>query len=168
MKMLRLLLSGVLSAMLAAMLTIPAQAATPSLPAATDLAHDAEQSAAVRKPVVLFFTQPGCSYCRIVRYDYLQPMMLERGDRDPVLLREVSITGQRMLRAHDGRMMNESELAARYRVQMTPTLMFIGPDGESLAEAIIGGNHPDYLRLFNRLHEEAAGKLVGKRVRILR
>ena len=162
----RLLL--IMAGLLSALLVVTAQAAMPSLPPATDLARDAEQATAMRKPVVLFFTQPGCSYCRIVRYDYLQPLMFERGERDPVLLREVSITSQRLLRTSDGRTMSEAELAARYRVQMTPTVMFVGPDGEPLTEPIVGGNHPEYLRLFNRLHDEAAGKLSGKRIRILR
>ena len=146
----------------------PARAASPTLNLATDLAQDASQSLALRRPVVLFFTQPGCSYCRIVRYDYFLPMLKERGERDPILLREISITGQRTLKGLDGRMTSEAELTARYKVQMTPTVMFIGPDGESLAESIIGGNHPDYLRLFERRHEEAAAKIGGKRVQIRR
>ena len=150
----------------------PAQSASPTassaLTPASDLAQDAAQSLALQRPVVLFFTQPDCSYCRIVRYDYFLPMLRQRGERDPVLLREVSMTGQRAMKALDGRMTNEAELAARYRVQMTPTVMFVGPDGESLAEPIVGGNHPDYLRLFERRHEEAVAKIAGKRVRIVR
>ena len=147
---------------------VPAHAGSPTLSLGTDLAQDASQSLALRRPVVLFFTQPGCSYCRIVRYDYFLPMLKERGERDPILLREISITGQRALKGLDGRMTSEAELTARYKVQMTPTVIFIGTDGESLAEPIIGGNHPDYLRLFERRHEEAAAKIGGKRVQIRR
>lgn len=147
----------------------PVEAASASITQASDLMQDAAQSQAIRRPVVLFFTQPGCSYCRIVRHDYFLPMLrehTERSERDPVLLREISITGQRSVKGLDGHTTSEAALAARYKVQMTPTVMFIGPDGESLAEPIIGGNHPDYLRLFERRHEEAAAKIGGKRVHI--
>lgn len=147
---------------------LPAQTAAPSLSLATDLAQDGAQSLALRRPVVLFFTQPDCSYCRIVRHDYFLPMLRQRSERDPVLLREISITGQRAVKALDGSLTHEAGLAARYKVQMTPTVIFIGADGEALAEPIVGGNHPDYLRLFERRHEEAAAKIGGKRVRILR
>ena len=147
---------------------VPAGAAPPALNLASDLAQDAAQSLSLRQPVVLFFTQPGCSYCRIVRYDHFLPMLRERGERDPVLLREISVTGERSVKGLDGRAITEAELAARYRVQMTPTVLFIGPEGDVLAEPIIGGNHPEYLRVFLQRHAEAAAKIGAKRVRILR
>ena len=81
--------------------TATAQPVMRSLPQAVQLQQDGALSLASQHPVILFFTLPGCSYCRIVRYDYLQPMMAERSERDGVLLREVSVTGERVLRASE-------------------------------------------------------------------
>ncbi len=136
------------------------------LPLAAQLQQDGALSAASQRPVVLFFTLPGCSYCRIVRHDALMPMMRGLREDEQPLIREVSVTGDRPLVSFDGRRLTESELARHYRVTMTPTLLLVNANGEVLAEPLLGGDHPNYVALVHRMIAEASQKLSGKRVRL--
>lgn len=162
---LSLLVIGLLVSLLAAN-AVCAQPVLRSLPSASQLQQDGALSAASQRPVVLFFTLPGCSYCRIVRYDYLLPMLRGQTESEQTLIREVSVTGERMLTAFDGQRMTEAELARRYKVTMTPTLLLVNAQGEVIAEPLLGGDHPNYIAQLNRLLAEAGQKMGGKRVRL--
>lgn len=143
-----------------------AQPVMRALPQAIQLQQDGALSAVSQRPVILFFTLPGCSYCRIVRHDYLIPMMRGLREDDQPLIREVSVTGERLLTGFDGQRIVESELARRYKVAMTPTLLLVNAQGEPLAEPLLGGDHPNYVSLLNRMMAEASQKMSGKRIRL--
>jgi thioredoxin-related protein len=141
-------------------------AAPNELPKAENFQTDAQLAVADKKPIVVFFTLPNCSYCRIVRYDYLLPLLKQRAGKDAPIIREISVTGQELVTSFDGRRLTEAALADRYKVQMTPTLMFINNEGEILTESILGGDHANYIALFDRSLEEASKKMNGKRIRV--
>lgn len=143
-----------------------AQPVMRALPQAAQLQQDGAQSAASHRPVILFFTLPGCSYCRIVRYDYLLPMIRGLRDDEQPLIREVSVTGERLLTGFDGQRLTEAELARRYKVAMTPTLLLVNAQGEPLTEPLLGGDHPNYVSLLKHMMAEASQKMGGKRVRL--
>ena len=105
-------------------------AASAELPRAENLQSDAQQAVTDKKPIVLFFTLPNCSYCRIVRYDYFLPLLKQRTGNDQPIIREISVTGQNRVTLFDGQRLTETELAERYKVQMTPTVLFVNHDGE--------------------------------------
>jgi len=141
-------------------------AASAELPRAENLQTDAQQAVADKKPIVLFFTLPNCSYCRIVRYDYFLPLLKQRTGNDQPIIREISVTGQNRVTLFDGQRLTETELAERYKVQMTPTVLFVNHEGDVVGNSIIGGDHPNYITLFDKSLEEASTKMAGKRVRV--
>jgi thioredoxin-related protein len=146
--------------------TALAIAAPNELPKAENLYADAQQASTDKKPIVLFFTLPNCSYCRIVRYDYFLPLLKQRAGRDQPIIREISVTGQNLVTLFDGKRMTEAELAERYKVQMTPTVMFVNHEGELLTDSLLGGDHTNYVGVFDRSLEEARKKIAGNRVRV--
>jgi thioredoxin-related protein len=141
-------------------------AASAELPRAENLQTDAQQAVIDKKPIVLFFTLPNCSYCRIVRYDYFLPLLKQRTGNDQPIIREISVTGQNRVTLFDGQRLTETELAERYKVQMTPTVLFVNHEGDVVGNSIIGGDHPNYITLFDKSLAEASTKMVGKRVRV--
>ena len=141
-------------------------AASAELPRAENLQTDAQQAVADKKPIVLFFTLPNCSYCRIVRYDYFLPLLKQRTGNDQPIIREISVTGQNRVTLFDGQRPTETELAERYKVQMTPTVLFVNHEGNVVGNSIIGGDHPNYITLFDKSLAEASTKMAGKRVRV--
>ena len=141
-------------------------AASSELPRAENLQTDAQQAVTDKKPIVLFFTLPNCSYCRIVRYDYFLPMLKQRAVIDQPIIREISVTGQNRVTLFDGQRVSEAELAERYKVQMTPTVLFVNHEGDVVGNSILGGDHSNYIALFDKLLAEASTKMAGKRVRV--
>ena len=141
-------------------------AASAELPRAENLQTDAQQAVNDKKPIVLFFTLPNCSYCRIVRYDYFLPMLKQRAVIDQPIIREISVTGQNRVTLFDGQRVSEAELAERYKVQMTPTVLFVNHEGDVVGNSILGGDHSNYIALFDKSLAEASTKMAGKRVRV--
>lgn len=91
-----------------------------------------------RRPLLLFFTTPGCPYCREVRRSYLRPRAQEGEAASGVVIREVEITSDRRLLDVDGQAITERALAARYRVTMVPHLEFVDGSGTPLVKPLIG------------------------------
>ncbi len=91
-----------------------------------------------RRPLLLFFTTPGCPYCRQVRRSYLRPRVEEGEVASGVAIREVEITSARRLQDASGVQVTESLLAARYGVKMVPHLELVDGRGERLAPPLIG------------------------------
>ena len=141
-------------------------AASAELPRAENLQSDAQQAVTDKKPIVLFFTLPNCSYCRIVRHDYFLPLLKQRAVNDQPIIREVSVTGQNRVTLFDGQRVTETELAERYKVQMTPTVLFVNHEGDVVGNSILGGDHSNYIALFDKSLAEASTKMAGKRVRV--
>jgi thioredoxin-related protein len=143
-----------------------ANAASAELPRTDNLQTDAQQAVTDKKPIVLFFTLPNCSYCRIVRYDYFLPLLKQRTGNDQPIIREISVIGQNRVTLFDGQRLTETELAERYKVQMTPTVLFVNHEGDVVGNSILGGDHPNYITLFDKSLAEASTKMAGKRVRV--
>jgi thioredoxin-related protein len=141
-------------------------AASAELPRAENLQTDAQQAATDKKPIVLFFTLPNCSYCRIVRYDYFLPLLKQRTGNEQPIIREISVTGQNRVTLFDGQRVSEAALAERYKVQMTPTVLFVNHEGDIVGNSILGGDHTNYIALFDKSLAEASTKMAGKRVRV--
>lgn len=91
-----------------------------------------------RQPLLLFFTTPGCPFCRQVRSGYLRPRAVDGPAAIGVVIREVEITSNRRLRDRDGQWLTESELASRYGVKMVPHLELVDARGERLVKPLIG------------------------------
>ena len=141
-------------------------AASAELPRAENLQTDAQKAATDKKPIVLFFALPNCSYCRIVRYDYFLPSLKQSTGNEQPIIREISVTGQNRVTLFDGQSVSEAALAERYKVQMTPTVLFVNHEGDIVGNSILGGDHTNYIALFDKSLAEASTKMAGKRVRV--
>jgi thioredoxin-related protein len=101
-----------------------------------------------RSPLLLFFSTPGCPYCREVRRSYLAPRVRE-GAAAGIEIREVDITSRRTFAGHDGKSVSELELAARYRLRVAPVVILVNQDLVPLADPLVGidraGFYENYL-----------------------
>jgi thioredoxin-related protein len=81
------------------------------------------------KRVVLYFEQDGCPYCkRMVEVNFRDPRIAGRMQQRFVPI-ALNIWGDREVTAPDGRAMSEKQLAAAFKVQFTPTLVFFDEKG---------------------------------------
>jgi hypothetical protein len=118
----------------------PAEATLPPL---TDLRAAAREVRRTRKPLLLFFTTPGCPYCIEVRRSYLAPRLAEP-DTGGVLIREVSIVGDRRLTGLDGRPLTERALATRFEVVAVPVVRLVDAELKPLSKPLVGLNAAFY------------------------
>lgn len=102
----------------------------------TDSLPVAAQAARQRGwPLVVMTTLRGCPYCDLVRSRYLGPMQ-----RDGELVAiQVDMTDSRSpLTAFDGSATNPKAQVKAWKAPMAPTVLFLGPTGEELAERLVG------------------------------
>ncbi len=80
----------------------------------------------------LMFEQKGCSYCRRMHtenFAYREIVDYMTAHFETV---QLDLRGQRLVTQIDGTPIEESKLARKYRVNGTPNVVFLGPDGETV------------------------------------
>ena len=93
-----------------------------------------------RLPIVLLVSRSDCSYCMVLKDEVLNPMMKSREYDDLALIAELMLDAAEPLRWFDRDYEVRDDLASRLETDLTPTLLFLGPDGAELAPRIRGIN----------------------------
>ena len=111
----------------------------------TDLQRENANSS---KVLLLLVSQEHCPYCVQIKQEILAPMVVAGDFRGQLLIRELSIDPGTLIRDFEGREVTGSDLALRYDVDLTPTQLFLAPDGSELSERIIGIQTPELFYLY--------------------
>ena len=149
------------------MLPAHAQSHDEMLPAPQNLQREAAQAQADRKAFLLMFSLPGCAYCKVVRRNYLVPLLRDASPADRPVIREVQITSRDSVQGFDGKPTTQSALANHYGVQVAPTVIVVNAAGELLADPIIGGdNNGFYSAYLDRALEAAEKQFTSQRVKV--
>lgn len=148
---------------------IPAVSATVSttvsVPPLKDLALDAKQSRLEGKPFILFFSLPDCAYCKVVRQNYLLPLLRNRDVSQRPLIREVDITSMQGVKNFNRTLTTQRAVAQRFNVHVAPTVLFIDGSGNLLTAAIIGGDIAGlYGGYLDNAFAESAKKLSARQL----
>ena len=110
------------------------------VPLVDDLAALGRIAQRRRLPIVLLVSRSDCSYCAVIKDEVLNPMMKSREYDDQALIGELMLDAAEPLRWFDGEYEIRDELASRLETDLTPTLLFLAPDGTELAPRIRGIN----------------------------
>ncbi len=94
-----------------------------------DLADDLEEATEEDKVLMLYFHQAGCPYCfNMIQQNFLDarlaPFIQEKFD-----VIALDLWGDREVSLPDGTVLSEKALAAKWKIQYTPTLVFLNGDG---------------------------------------
>lgn len=118
--------------------SLPSVSHTHSLPVARSL-PDA-LAAALRRgsPLVVMVSLEGCAYCRIVREQYLSPL-LQQG----LTAVQVDWRSTQPLQDFAGPGTHDAAVR-RWRIRMAPTLLFLGPGGREVAPRLVGVSSMDF------------------------
>lgn len=148
------------------LLATHAQSSDEMLPVPQNLQREAAQAQSERKPFLLMFSLPGCPYCKVVRRNYLIPLLRDAAPADRPVIREVQITSRESLTGFDGKATTQSALATHYGVQVAPTVIVVNAEGELLVDPIVGGdNNGFYSAYLDRALEAATKQFSAQRVR---
>ena len=125
----------------------------------TNLAQLGADSGKTRRPILLLMSQEDCPFCIRLKHEILNPMVLS-GDYDSrIIMRELMIDAISEPRGFDGYELDASIIASEYEVRVTPTMLFLGPDGKELTKRIVGINT---VELFSFYVDQAIDKAVQK------
>lgn len=108
------------------------------VPLATDLQTEGRQAEQACVPLLLKFSAEECGYCDLLEEEILNPTLLNRDYDRRVLMRKLLIDRFKTLRDFDGSPVRAAELADRYKVYVTPTLLFVDSQGRELTERMVG------------------------------
>ena len=101
--------------------------------------RDAARVARERDLVLMIeFSSEYCGYCRRLEEAFLLPMQRNEDYDARVLIRAISLDPYQTVIDFDGRSIDTDEFASRYGVSLTPTLVFVNPDGEELSDKLEG------------------------------
>ena len=126
---------------LLAQLPISAQAKDTALPVPTSLPQVAQAAKAGGQPLVLLISLPGCVYCELVRRSYLMPLRQEAG----VQAWQLDVNNRSaLLLGFDGKPTTAAVQARAWQATFTPTVLFLGNQGQELAERLVGIAVPDF------------------------
>src|SRR5690554_4866979 len=107
-----------------------------------DIRSDARDAAAAGKRLMLYFGQDGCPYCRRLLHDNLRQKDIAERVAKHLYPIAFNIWGDREVTWIDGTKATEKELAARLKVQFTPTLLFLDESARVIAR--VNGYYPPH------------------------
>ena len=119
----------------------PAHAKDTALPVPLSLPQVAQAAKAQGQPLVLLISLPGCVYCEMVRRSYLMPLWADAGLQAwqlDVTNRSASLLG------FDGKPTTAAAQTKAWKATFTPTVLFLGSQGQELAERLVGIAVPDF------------------------
>ena len=119
---------------------VAAHADLVALPMPSDLRQEAKLVQQMNKPLIVLFSLPGCSYCKVVRENYLVPLIRDAAPADRPLIREVDITSDASLKGFAGEALTQKRFAASYRVKIAPTVILMDETGAPLTDRLVGGD----------------------------
>ena len=113
------------------------------VPVATDLQQLGIQASDRRLPILLSFSAIDCSYCELLEEEFLEPMLLGGEYTDKIIIRKLVLDNGSRVGDFSGRQIDATRLSDRYRIYVTPTMLFVDSDGRELAERMVGINTPE-------------------------
>jgi thioredoxin-related protein len=109
-----------------------------------------EAAAAAERGVTLLLavTREGCRYCAQLRREFLAPMIRSGDYFYKVLIREMMMEPDTAILDFSGQVTTTAEMAARYGVSITPTVLLLDPSGKRLQPPLTGINNAEMYGLY--------------------
>ena len=118
-----------------------AHAKDTALPVPASLPMVAHSAKTQGQPLVLLISLPGCVYCELVRRSYLMPLLPDVG----LQAWQLNISNDSTaLIGFDGKSTTAAAQTKAWKATFTPTVLFLGSQGQELAERLVGIAVPDF------------------------
>lgn len=136
---------------------LPAAARAAVLPVARSLANELAAALRERKPLVVMASLDGCPFCRVVRDNYLAPLLREGA----IAVVQVDMHSAQALSGFDGARSTHRDLLRTWSVKVAPTVLFFGPGGREVAARLEGASIPDFYGAYLDERLRAAQRMLG-------
>ena len=130
------------------------------IPYVSDFAADKVEMVKNRKIILLEFMAEDCPYCHALEERFLLPMIRSGEYDERVLFRQIQHDDPYgAIVDFDGKRIYNEGLSERYNINLTPTMVFLGTDGEQLVKKMVGLGPEDYFLFYI---EESINKSLEK------
>ncbi len=140
--------------------TLGVQAAPATLPVAlprTDsLQASLAQALQAKQPLVVMVSLHGCPFCKVVRENYLHPLIA--GGLQVV---QIDMRDNRPLADFDGTALTQDAWVRKQGIKLAPTVLFFGPHGQEVATRLKGAYLPDFYGAYLDEQLAVARRAVG-------
>ena len=130
---------------------------------AINLQADSKIMAQYSRPMVLEMAASDCPYCRMLEENVLVPMLISGAYEERVLIRSLDIFNHTDVINFNGEKITQAELAERYSVVLTPTLLFLDHKGEIIVNQMLGVPNLDFYGLYLDANIDQAIKVMKAR-----
>lgn len=111
---------------------------------AIDLQRDGFEAQEKGIPILLEFSMHGCPFCEEVEAEVLRPMLISGDYDNKVMVRKVMIDEDSSIVDFNGERITFEELASRFNVFVTPTLVLVHGSGETMGLEMVGVTTIDF------------------------
>jgi hypothetical protein len=125
-----------------------------TLPSTESLAASLDAALRSKQPLVVMVSLHGCPFCKVVRENYLQPLL-----PSGLYVVQVDMRDNRGLVDFDGTALTQDAWVRKQGVKLAPTVLFFGAQGREVAARLKGAYLPDFYGAY--LDEQLA---VARRV----
>lgn len=128
-----------------------------------DLREDHQEAAGAKKRFAVVWEQKGCSYCKEMHAVNFAKPVITNFIKENFGVLQLNLWGSRAVTDFDGEEMEERELARKWKVNFTPTIMFFdetAADGKAGADLEVA-RMPGYFKpfhfisMFEFVHQQA-------------
>ena len=110
-----------------------------TLPVAQSLPDELARALKKKQALIVMVSLEGCVFCHQARQSHLSPLALSG-----TTIVQVDMRKNQPVLDFAGKLTTHDELTRRWKVSITPTLLFFGPGGKEVAERMEGAYHPDF------------------------
>ncbi|MCV0406118.1 MAG: thioredoxin family protein [Rhizobiaceae bacterium] len=117
-----------------------------------DIGEDLETAQAEGKGLVVIFEQAGCPYCREMHQVNLRDPKIVAAVQENFDVLQLDLRGSREVTDTDGEALPERDLARKWGVVFTPTLIFLAKDADPAgrpANTAVAATMPGYFKPFH-------------------
>ena len=119
-----------------------------TVPVLTDWEKDRAEALSHAKPIVLLVSRTDCTFCKRFEQDVLAPLVKSEKFADTVIYRELVMDAPGFITDFNGKKVKPAELAARYDVHVSPTLLFLDGHGMMLVKPRMGYNGNEFFSYY--------------------
>ena len=121
----------------------PSVAVEAEVPSADNFAETSRLLRQQGIPAVVFVSRDACPYCRTLRDKVLKPMFAAGKFEQRAILLELSLDRSVPLTDFESGLVTAKEFGESYGAEITPTLLFLDPEGREIGKRIIGISNLD-------------------------
>lgn len=131
-------------------------AAGRELPASKSLQTDIAAALKASKPLVVLVSLDNCPFCKISRENYLLPLMREQS----IAVVQVNLGHSTSIVDPLGKRTTQADLVNAWAIKATPTVLFLGKNGQEVAPRLVGGSTSDFYGAYLQERVDIAIKMV--------